>query len=337
VAASLRIGGVVQRERILTFLDVARQRGLEIGPLDRPIVTRDMGPVEYVDRARRDELVHTYGATGEVDPQRIVDVDHVWGEQRLVECVGGVRAYDYLLASHVIEHVPDLFGWLQEIGEVLVDGGLGVFVVPDRRYTFDVRRRTSGEAEFLDAYVRGLRRPDARQVFDCFFHQELLDRRSSSEEVERTYLARHLLDVCRRAEAGEYVDAHCWVFTPRSLLGGLELASRLLLLPFEIVALLPPERGDIDFLLVLRRLPADMPAEAQHTAFRASRDRLRLPDEGEVAATDARMLAEAQAAIARTAAIEASTSWRMTAPLRRAVTLARRLGRAGARPARRVR
>ena len=53
--------------------------------------------------------------------------------------------------------------------------------------------------------------------------------------------------------------------------------------------------------------------------------------------TRQRMLAQAQAAIARTAAIEASTSWRVTAPLRRAVTLARRLGRAGSRPARRAR
>ena len=326
----------MQRERILTFLDVTRQRGLEIGPLDRPMVTRDMGPIEYVDRAGRDELVHTYDATGAVNPQRIVDVDHVWSEQRLVECVGGGRVYDYLLASHVIEHVPDLFGWLQEIGEVLVDGGLAVFVVPDRRYTFDVKRRTSGEAEFLDAYVRGLRRPDARQIFDCFFHQELLDRAPASE-TERTLSARHLLEVCRRAQAGEYVDAHCWVFTPRSLLAALDLASRLLLLPFEIVALLPPRPGEIDFLLVLRRLRAELSADVQHAAFRASRDRLSLPEEVEVAATDARMLAEAQAAIERTAAIEASTSWRVTAPLRRAVTLARRLGRAGARPMRRTR
>lgn len=319
----------MRRERILAFLDVARQRGLEIGPLDRPIVPRGMGPVEYVDRAHRDELVDTYGLSNEVDARRIVEVDHIWGDQRLIDCVGGARAYDYLLASHVIEHVPDLFGWLQEIGEVLVDGGLGVFIVPDRRYTFDVSRRASSESQFLDAYVRGLRRPTPGQVFDCFYHQELLGQPPATE-AERTQAARHLLEVCRRVQAGEYVDAHCWVFTPRTLLAGLELASLLLLLPFEIVALQPPERGGIDFLLVLRRLPADLPVEAQREAFLASCARLSLPEESEAPAADARTLAEAQAAIARTAAIEASTSWRVTAPLRTAVTFARRLSRARA-------
>ena len=58
----------------------------------------------------------------------------------------------------------------------------------------------------------------------------------------------------------------------------------------------------------------------------ASRQRLDLPDEvdtGDLLAREAK--AAAEHAMARLAAIEISTSWRITAPLRAAVTAIRRL------------
>jgi leader peptidase (prepilin peptidase)/N-methyltransferase len=104
------------------------------------MVTRDMGPVEYVDRASRDDLLAAYEGH-EVDARRIPQIDHVWGEQSLLECVGGGRDYDYVLASHVIEHVPDLFGWLGEIafgkeamgqGDITLMAMIGAMVGPSR-------------------------------------------------------------------------------------------------------------------------------------------------------------------------------------------------------------
>ena len=83
------------RARLPELIGAATRRGLEIGPLDRPIITRAMGPVEYVDRATRAELQAWYTGSGvhDFDPQRIVEVDHVWGDRSLLECVGGERAF----------------------------------------------------------------------------------------------------------------------------------------------------------------------------------------------------------------------------------------------------
>lgn len=158
----------MDRDKILALIDVAEGRGLEIGALMNPILDKRSSRVEYVDRASTEELRRWYAINAKVDPTKLVEVDHVWGSQTLFECVGGRRIYDYVVASHVIEHVPDLFGWLAEIASVLADGGIASFVVPDKRYTFDVLRRTSSESELVDAYVRGLRRPDPRQIFDHF-------------------------------------------------------------------------------------------------------------------------------------------------------------------------
>ncbi|WP_293681570.1 methyltransferase domain-containing protein [uncultured Phenylobacterium sp.] len=308
----------MDRAEFLTLIDVANQRGLEIGALNQPVVTRAMGPVEYVDRATRDELIEWYkNPLHGIDPADIVPVDHIWGERSLLECVGGQRAYDYVVASHVIEHVPDLFGWLGEIAGVLVDGGLALFMVPDKRFTFDRDRLPSVSGDFVDAYLRRLRRPDTRQIFNHYNDTRPADVGPRGEE-ELTALAQGALALCRQAETnGEYIDAHAWVFTPRSLAQALDLGSRLDLLPFEIALLAPTAPGSGECLLALRRLPDAMQPGERRAAFTSSLAALELPEELELLA------AEGAAAVARLKAIEASTSWRLTAPLRRMVELVR--------------
>jgi hypothetical protein len=309
----------VDRERLLALIDVAGGRGLEIGALTKPAVTRAMGRIEYIDRATTAELARWYENQGHVDAADLVEVDHVWGQQTLLDCVGGERRYDYVVASHVIEHVPDLFGWLCEIGSVLVDGGIASFSVPDKRYTFDYFRRTSSGSELVDAYVRKLRRPDARQIFDHFSAYRNFDnvslRNGAPERVPPAYNIRGVYEVCERAAAnGEYIDTHCWVFTPRSFVDAIDLGTRLFLLPFEIAALFPTADGAHDFYVSLRRLPETMSIEDRREAFLASRAALALPaEEVDIAAAEAR----AEAAERELAAIRNSTSWRITAPLRR--------------------
>ncbi|MDZ4369949.1 MAG: methyltransferase domain-containing protein [Phenylobacterium sp.] len=309
----------MDRRLILDLIDPARQRGLEIGALDRPVVSRAMGDIGYVDRTSRAELLKWYADPAHaIDRAGLVDVDYVWGDETLLEAVGGQRTFDYVIASHVIEHVPDMYGWLVEIAAVLRDGGLGLFMVPDKRFTFDWPRPISTRGEFVDAHVRGLRRPDTRQIFNHAFETRP-DGTPDRDDAAWTTHAQGCVALCRQAHADQsYIDAHCWVFTPRSMLDALDLFSRLDLAPFEVAALTPTPAADAEFLLALRRLPEDLDAATRRARFRASVETLDLPDELIVdSAPEA--LAEAQAAIARAAAIENSTTWRATAPIRRLV------------------
>jgi hypothetical protein len=181
--------------------------------------------------------------------------------------------------------------------------------------------------------VRRLRRPDTRQIFNHYYDTRHIGA-APLDEAEATSQARKVLEMCRSVEtSGEYVDGHCWVFTPRTMLQALDLANRIGALPFEIACLSGTAPGSIEFFLALRRLPDSLGAEAQRAAFVASRDAVDLPDEDDAPAPNsdvartAALMCEAHAALARAEAIENSTIWRMTAPLRRLIDRAR-----GARP-----
>lgn len=314
----------MDRLKIIELIDPPTQRGLEIGALDRPVVTKAMGPISYVDRASRDELRTWYaGSAHDIDGDALVEVDHVWGEQTLLQAVGGARAFDYVIASHVIEHVPDVFGWLAEIATVLRDGGQALFMVPDKRYTFDRIRPATVSGEFVDAYLRGLRRPDTRQIFNHFY-DTLPEDGPVRDEAGLTSLAQGSLALCRRAITNEeYIDSHCWVFTPRSFVAALDLASRLDLLPFEVAHMVPTPEGDGEFLASLRRLPDTLDTVGRRARFVQGAAALNLPPEPALYGGED-LVRQLEIATARATAIENSTIWRATAPLRRLVDGLRR-------------
>ncbi|MBM3547170.1 MAG: class I SAM-dependent methyltransferase [Alphaproteobacteria bacterium] len=323
---------MVDRAKILAQIDLDRGRGLEIGAQTRPVVTRDMGRIEYVDRCSTEELRRWYGNDPAIDATSLVEVDHVWGEKTLLDCVGGLRAFDYVVASHVLEHVPDLLGWLEEIAEVLVDGGIASFVVPDRRFTFDILRQPTGKAELVDAYLRKLRRPAPRQIFDHFHHHRdisapgIRDGSVDPATLPPLHTPVELMQICRHAhENSTYIDAHCWVFTPRTFVATLDFANELGLLPFEIAAVIPTPPNSDEFFVSLRRLPCET-AAGHREAFLASRASLDLPAEDRSADLGDLMqrLAQARREID---SLRGSTSWRVTAPLRRAISFLRRMRR----------
>src|SRR5690242_513443 len=95
-----------RRQKLLEGLAVATSLGAEIGALCRPFVTREDGRVLYVDHASTEDLKFKYRIDPDVPQEAIVEVDAVWGGQSLLEALG--TKVDYIVASHVVEHVPDL-------------------------------------------------------------------------------------------------------------------------------------------------------------------------------------------------------------------------------------
>ena len=126
--------------------------GLEIGPSHRPFAPKSQGyKVEIIDHLSREQLLEKYKAHG-VDLQSIEEVDHVWSGQSFEDLTGKSKFYDYIIASHVVEHAPDLVRFLQDCSAVLKDDGVVSLVIPDKRYCFDHFRPITGISRIVDAY-----------------------------------------------------------------------------------------------------------------------------------------------------------------------------------------
>ncbi|WP_166316476.1 methyltransferase [Acetobacter estunensis] len=323
---------VSNRSRIVENIDIRTAAGLEIGALHNPIVKKEDGHILYVDYAPTEILRQTFRYP-DASPDSIVETDIVWGQAPLASSVE--QPVDYILASHVIEHVPDLIGWLNELRAALKDGGQLGLIVPDRRFTFDARRNVSSPGEMVEAYLLGYRRPSIRQIFDA---AALSTNTPAAEDwpangmtagVPAEILERlpSLFDWVRTLhETQHYQDAHCWVFTPASFLDMREYLAALKLFPYEIERIFPTEAGEIDFAVRLRAVTG---SEAVKDSIQTARRTLTPHEDDAVspAQTAERQIHTHDVRIAalqeEIAQLKASSSWKITAPIRAAVSLLR--------------
>jgi len=267
-----------KRGRMLGTIDVATSSGLEIGPLHLPLVHRSEGRVLYVDYADADTLRANFRHQG--DPADIVDVDIVWGSRPLLELLD--HPVDYILASHVIEHVPDLIGWLMELHAILRPGGILGLAIPDRSRTFDVRRQVSSPGEMVEAWLLGYRRPSIRQVFEAAALSKdrddeedwILGTSKSGLPDEVRSRLQNALDLSKSLlTEPRYIDVHAWVFTIESFLDTAEALHLMGCFPFAIEAFYPTEPGQIEFQVRLRAIGKE--DTAVEDSIKAARESLR--------------------------------------------------------------
>jgi hypothetical protein len=212
-------------------------RLIEIGPSYSPLAAKSAGWLTtVVDHADRGALVAKYANDPSVDAGRIEDVDIVWAGGPLHEMFPADRlgTFAALIASHVLEHLPDPIGFLKA-AEALVDprDGLLRLALPDRRLCFDVFRPVSTTGRVLAAHHAGATRHGYAELFDHVAYLARLDGRAAWGDEPLTGLALDYTveQALRHAEHGAlpeagYVDCHAWQFTPASFeLLVLELAA----------------------------------------------------------------------------------------------------------------
>jgi SAM-dependent methyltransferase len=206
-------------ERILAIVD-RRGAGLEIGPSFRPLVPKSSGcDVMVADHADAQTLREKYrDVPGALEA--IEDVDFVVAGP-LADSVPLRSHFDWIVASHVIEHVADLIGFLVDCELLLKPGGVLALAVPDKRFCFDAARGVSSLGEVLRAHAERRTRPDRHDVLDYYMNTVSRGGLFGWHEgypKPLTLLYDSIdwaLAQARRSDV-EYVDVHAWRFTPSS-------------------------------------------------------------------------------------------------------------------------
>ncbi len=196
--------------------------GLEIGPSHNPIAPKKAGyNVHVLDHASAEELRIKY--TGHpVILENIEEVDFVWRGEPLSELIGREYCYDWIIASHVIEHVTDVVGFLRQCEKLLTPDGVISLAVPDKRYSFDYYRWPSNTGDALQAFTDSCVRHPSGAVFDHFANAAQMGTRITwgAQDFGDIKMV-HTLDEAEEywklsIKNDEYIDSHRWKFTPSS-------------------------------------------------------------------------------------------------------------------------
>ena len=234
---------------------------MEIGPLIHPWLNPENPNVRFMDHATREGIIQKYRHDSQVNHSlhRVPHIHYVWRPRLTFMELMGTARFQLVYASHVIEHVPNLVGWLESVAGVLEPTGVLRLVVPDKRYCFDFRRRTSSLAEVVEAHIEDRTQPSLRATYE---HAMLVGGPAGEWNDPRLHWAdrspnaadfttnptQHARGMQRiEMQRDRYTDVHCWQFTPASLVAIVNFLSVVHLLSLKVVRLVPTQRDSQEF------------------------------------------------------------------------------------------
>jgi SAM-dependent methyltransferase len=211
-----------RKDKIFDKLD-KQGLGLEIGPSHNPIAPKKDGfNVRILDHANSIELKKKYTGHG-VNLENIEEVDYVWSGENFEDLVGGAEIFDWIIASHVIEHVPDLISFLNQCDRILKKNGKLSLVIPNKFFCFDHFSSLTMTGEILDAHIQKRTRPTPGQIFNHLANASSRFGQlawADDGQGKPDALIHKISDAkeyfFRALNSEEYLDTHCWRFTPKT-------------------------------------------------------------------------------------------------------------------------
>lgn len=247
------------RSRKITAALHLHGKGLEYGPLHRTLLPKPAFDVVYADYADREHLVAHYAGNSNVDPNLIPEVDIVTRGSPITEFVAE-QSLDYVVASHVMEHVPDLLGWLDSNLRILRPGGRLAVAFPDKRYCFDIKRRSSMVSDIMAAYLEKRTRPSFYQICDHFWNvckvlpADCWLGTTTAGNAEYIHDRGHIVNLLKsKLDSPDYTDCHCWIFTDSEFLETLATLRIFADTKFDIVSFYPTQPGTLEFYVTFER------------------------------------------------------------------------------------
>mgnify|MGYP001423549823 CR=1 FL=1 len=189
---------------------------LEIGCFDNPsleFLRTSPRIIHYADFLSKKDLISRAKKIKGRDPNNVPEIEYV-----LSKGYGQINIkYDAVVSNHCIEHVPDLISHLKQIHQILKGDGAYLFSVPDKRFCFDHFIPESTILDVLTAYLENRKKPSLKSVLEhyCFTSQDWYFSDDPYEKSNNEQLNK--INECLEIyQTNDYVDVHCWQFTPLS-------------------------------------------------------------------------------------------------------------------------
>lgn len=247
---------MTREEKVLYKID-KNTIGVEIGPSHRPLAAKKDGfQVHIIDHMSKDELIKKY-ADHNVELNNIEEVDFIWKGQSYVELTQNSNYYNWIIASHVIEHTPDMISFLNQCDDILKEDGVLSLVIPDSRFCFDYFRPITGISKILDAFYNRHLIHTAGTAVEYFLNFTKRENHicwfegfngAFSLEFSKDDAFNQMQTVLLQKA---YLDLHAWSFTPTSFRLLIQDLYDLGLIFFKEVAFFPS--SGCEFYITLGR------------------------------------------------------------------------------------
>lgn len=244
-----------RREGFVPFIDT-RSPVLEIGPFFAPLLRGDH--VFYFDIMDQEGLGARAVSIGRSEQPPYIHYVSADGDLSVVD-----RRFGSIISAHCIEHTPDLIRHLQQVSNILLEGGHYFLVVPDKRYCFDHFMPESTIADVLEAHEE---RRTTHRLASLVEHYAL----TTHNDPARHWSGDHMIDnyECRiapragaavqkfRSSIDKYIDVHAWQFTPESFRGLIRVLREMELTSLNPVRIYQTPRNRFEFTAILAQQAA---------------------------------------------------------------------------------
>lgn len=239
--------------------------GIEIGPSHNPIAPKRKGyNVHIIDHMNREDLISKYESHG-LNLDNIEEVDFVWQGESYAELTQTQKFYDWIIASHLIEHTPDLIGFLQDCDSILKEDGVLSLVIPDKRYCFDHFRPITGLSKIIDSHYEQNSIHTPGTVAEYYLNVVAQNGNIAWDSKTRgDYSFIHTIDNALQGmdsvlKDKAYIDVHSWCFVPHSFRLMIQDLFNLGLISFQEVEFFPTEGCEFYISLSRNGKGLDMP------------------------------------------------------------------------------
>lgn len=208
-----------------------RGAGIEIGALNKPTLLSKHASVTYVDRYTREELRRIYPELHTAD---LVEPD-ILDE---AETLGKIsdNTYDFVISSHVLEHLEDPILAIKNHIRVLKPGGILFLALPERTRTSDMHRQPTDIEHLIKDHLHGPNISRDQHYYEWAYFNE--GARGEAAHARATNLQ----------SANYSIHFHCW-----SLIEFLEFVSFLKREHCSSIRVVFAKDNQNEFLVVLQK------------------------------------------------------------------------------------
>lgn len=210
-------------------------KGLEVGALNRPLPVRKGVQVIYIDRVNVDDAYNVHFP--ELKGSDIANVDVIDDAEELNAIP--LESHDFIIAGHFLEHTQNPIKAIETHLSRIRVGGILYYILPDKRYTFDIDRPVTTFEHLLRDYKEG-----ASISYDSHMYEyaELVDHAKTKEHIESR--VKELKD--------KAYTIHFHVWNANALKEFFEKTNEVLGYPYEIVEFY--EDKAYENIVVLRKI-----------------------------------------------------------------------------------